>query len=145
MGLFDFLKPKKPRSVWDALQENPVFQQQKAIFDAMSKVCESGCESDELPNATGEFGLIATNPIPTKTIFGSTHYLSLLQAPDGAKVSYERRCSVHAGVSPMPIDVYDIRYPDGRPLGALYFSPYQRRNSQKAPRGFRLAAPPQTA
>ena len=135
MGLFDFLKPKKPRTAWDVLQENPLFQQQKALFDAMSKVCEAGCDTDELPNALGEFGLEPTNPIPTKTIFGSTYYLSLLRAQDGAKVLYERRGSRSSEVTQMPIDIYEIKHPDGRLLATLYFSPYQRRNSQKAPQG----------
>jgi hypothetical protein len=144
MGLFDFLKPKKNKTVWDTLQENPLFQQQKAIFDAMSKLCEAGCDTDELPNAGGPFGYVATNPIPTKTIFGSTYYLSLLRTPDGAKVIYERRGSVSCGISQMPIDAYEIRHRDGRVLGNLYFSPYQRRNSQKAPQGLHLIVPPET-
>jgi hypothetical protein len=145
MGLFDFLKARKPRTAWDALQENPLFQKQKAIFDAMSKMCEAGCDTDELPNATGEFGLTPTNPIPTKTIFGSTYYLSLHRSADGAKVLYDRRGSVHSSVTQMPIDAYEIKHPDGYTLCTLYFSPYQRRNSQKVPRGLRLAALAETS
>ena len=114
------------------------------MFDAMSKLCEAGCDADELPNAAGEFGLVPTNPIPTKTIFGSTYYLSLLRSRDGAKVRYERRGSLSSPVTQMPIDAYDIKHPDGRLLATLYFSPYQRRNSQKVPQGFCLAAVPQT-
>lgn len=144
MGLFDFLKSKKPRPARDAPEENPLLQQQKALFDAMSKKCEAGCDTDELPDASGEFGLSPTNPVPTKTIFGSTHYLSLLRAHDGARVVYERRGSGSSPVTPMPVDAYEIKHPDGRPLAMLFLSPYQRRNSQKAPRGFSLASLPQT-
>lgn len=78
MGLFDFLKPRKQKSVYDVLMENPLFQQQKALFDAMNQVCATGCAGDELPNGHGEFGLTPTNPIPTNTIMGSRYYLSQL-------------------------------------------------------------------
>ena len=144
MGLFDIFR-RKPKTAWDALQENPLFQQQKALFDAMSAMCESGCDTDELPNGHGEFGHTVTNPIPTKTVFGSTAYLSRLRAPDGAKVLYERRGSVSSEVDPNLIDVYDIDHLDGTRLATLYLSPYHRRNSSKPPRGLRLIEPPPTA
>ena len=37
-----------------------------------------------------------------------------------------------------PIDGYSILHPDGRRLAVLYLSPYHKRNSEKAPRGFTL-------
>jgi len=129
---------RKKRSVWDALQENPVFQQQKALFDAMSLMCEDGCETDEIPGGYGEFGYEVTNPIPTKTVFGSTSYLARLRAPDGTKVLYKRRGSTDSPVSSHPVDEYVISHPDGRQLATLYLSPYHKRNSEKKPRGFNL-------
>jgi hypothetical protein len=138
MGLFDFLKPKKPKTVWDQLQENPIFQEQKALFDAMSTMCEDGCETDEIPGGHGEFGHAVTNPIPTKTVFGSTSYLARLRSSDGAKVVYEREGSLSSPVSSHPIDGYGISHPDGRRLATLYLSPYHKRNSERAPRGFTL-------
>ena len=103
-----------------------------------------GCQTDELPNGYGEFGHAPSNPIPTKTIYGSTTYLARLRASDAAKVLYQRRGSMTAEVSPSPIDEYDISHPDGRRLGTLYFSPYQLRNSHRAPRGFQLVEQPPT-
>ena len=143
MGLFDFLKPKK-RTLYDRMMEDPAVQQQQEIFNLQSKMCAGGCETDELPNASGEFGHTATNPIPTKTVFGSTVYLARLRAPDGAKVVYKRRCSLSCEVSNRPIDAYDIFHPDGRHLTTLYVSPYQLRNSHKAPSGLHLIEPPPT-
>jgi hypothetical protein len=35
--------------------------------------------------------------------------------------------------------VYTVRHPDGSVLATLYLSPYHKRNSEKAPRGFTLA------
>src|SRR3972149_6056545 len=124
---------RKKRSVWDALQENPIFQQQKALFDAMILMCEDGCETDEIPGGYGEFGHEVTNPIPTKTVFGSTNYLARLRASDGTKVLYERRGSTSSPVSSHPVDEYVISQPDGRPPAVLRLAPSPKRNSEKAP------------
>ena len=141
MGLFDFFKPK-PKTLYDRLMENPVFQHQQALFDLQAKMCDGGCTTDELPNGQSEFGHTPTNPIPTHTVAGSTSYLARLRAPDGAKVVYERRGSLSSETTPQPIDAYDISHPDGTHLATIYISPYQLRNSAKAPRGLTLIEPP---
>lgn len=138
MGLFDLFKPKKPRSLLDQLMENPIIQEQKALFDAMSMMCEDGCEADEIPGGYGEFGHAATNPVPTKTVMGSTSYLARLRSADGARVIYNRRGSLSSPVSRHPIDMYEIVHPDGRPLATIYLSPYHKKTSDKAPGGFAL-------
>jgi hypothetical protein len=139
MGLIDFFKAKKPKTLWDELSSTPEFQRQKGIFDVMNRMCQDGCDTDEVPGGFGEFGYEATNPIPTNTVFGSTSYLGRLRASDGAKVMYERIGSLKSEVSKHPIDEYAISHPNGGRLGTLYVSPYHRRNSEKAPRGFRRA------
>lgn len=129
---------RKRKSAWDVLQENPAFQQQKDLFDAMSTMCEDGCEMDEIPEGYGDFGYDITNPIPTKTVFGSTSYLARLRSHDGAKVIYNRQGSLSSPVSSHPIDGYTISHPDGKELAILYLSPYHKRNSEKVPEGFTL-------
>jgi len=138
MGLFDFLKPRKERTALDALMENPLFQQQKAVFDAMNQVCATGTAEDELPNGYGIFGFEPTNPIPTNTVMGSATYLSHLSMPDGTKIRSERRGSGRSDVSNMPIDAYELFLPDGTFIGTIYVSPYHQKNSRKAPKGFKL-------
>jgi hypothetical protein len=138
MGLFDLLRGK-PKSALDVLQSSPEFRQQKELFDAMSAMCEGGVDADEMPNGTGEYGLTATNPIPCRTVFGSTSYLGRLRAADGSKVNYERIGSTQSEVSPQPIDMYEISHQTGKKLATLYISPYQKRISGKAPRGLILA------
>ena len=138
MGLFDFLKPKKERTLLDELQDNPQFQKQKALFDAFSLMCEDGCESDEIPGGQGDFGFSVTNPIPTRTPIGSTSYLARLRSSDGAKVGYDRQGSTSASISEHPIDIYSITHPNGEHIATLYISPYHKRNSNKAPKGFTL-------
>jgi hypothetical protein len=142
MGLFDFLKPKKTRSLLDELEENPLFQQFQEINNAFAKMCEGGCETDELPNGYGEFGHDVTNPVPTHTVAGSTCYLARLRSSDGSKVLYERRGSASCETVPKPIDIYDISHPSGTHLATIYLSPYQLRNSHRAPRGLTLIEPP---
>jgi hypothetical protein len=138
MGLLNIFGKKK-RTLWDELNENPLFQQQKELFDLMSLQCEDGVDADELPNGQGEFGTSASNPIPCHTIFGSTVYLGRLRTLDGLKVNYVRRGSVSSSVSKHPVDAYVIHDPDGQEIGTLYISPYQKRISGKAPRGLKLA------
>jgi hypothetical protein len=129
---------RAPKNLWDALQQDPAFQEQQKLFDAMSLMCEDGVDADELPNGRGEFGLVPSNPIPCKTVFGSTAYLGRLCASDGAKVIYNRVGSFRSDVSPHPVDAYEISHPDGQKLATIFISPYQRRISGKAPRGFML-------
>lgn len=129
---------KKP-SVMDRLQRNPDFQKQKQLYDLMSALSADGCDADELPGASGEFGLSPSNPIPTKTILGSTNYLERLRTSDGEKVLFERIGSFSSEVTAHPVDGYAIKLPGGADLATLYLSPYQKRNSGKVPRGFILA------
>jgi hypothetical protein len=129
---------KTPMSAWDALQGIPAFQEQQQLHKAMSRLCEEGVDADELPNGRGDFGWVPTNPIPCNTVFGSTVYLSRLRTPDGAKVVYRRVGSFTSDVSPRPIDGYDLSHPEGHKLATVFISPYQKRNSNKSPRGFEL-------
>ncbi|MBX3691576.1 hypothetical protein [Dokdonella sp.] len=141
MGLFDIFR-KKPKSVLDALNENPLFKQQKELYEAMSLMCQDGVDADEMPNGYGEFGMTPSNPIPCKTVFGSTSYLARLRAPDGAKVVYDRIGSFGSDVTPHPVDGYEISHPDGQKLATIYISPYQQRISRRAPKGFNLVDTP---
>ena len=103
--------------------------------------CEmgNGVDADEVPDGSGEFGLAPTNPIPCKTIFGSTAYLGRLRASDGTKVTYKRNGSINADHEPGPTDIYNVLHRDGHKLATIYICPYHKRISGKAPRGFTLA------
>lgn len=140
MGLFDFLKPRKQKSAYDYLMENPLFRQKKELHEILNKFSEAagGCDTDEIPNGYGEFGLTPTNPIPTNTVLGSYSYLERLCTSEGMKVKVGRRKAVNTDVSPMAIDMYELSRADGTPLPNVYISAYHKRNSKKAPRGFRL-------
>jgi hypothetical protein len=132
----------RPRSVWDELQDNPAFRGQQELMKAFLEMSNDGVDADEIPGATGEFGLSSGNPVPCQTVFGSTAYLARLRTAEGGKVSYERICSVGSTATPHPVDAYAIRSADGEELGTIYISLYQRRNSAKVPKGFMLAGLP---
>jgi hypothetical protein len=127
------------KTLWDAVRDNPAFKKQNDLFEAMSLMCEDGVDADEMPNGRGEFGLVPSNPIPCKTVFGSTAYLARLRTPEGIKVVYTRKGSVISDVSRDPVDAYEISFPNGGRPTTLFISPYQKRISRKAPRGFALA------
>ena len=135
MGLFDMLKKKKPRTVYDELMDIPGFKEQKELFDVMSKANEGGCTTDEMSEGIGEFGLEPTNPIPVNTIQGSILYLGGLRAMDGTRVNNKRLRSLGAQNIQKPIDEYLITHENGNELAIIYISPYQAKNSKKAPKG----------
>jgi hypothetical protein len=139
MALFDFLR-HKPKTLRDAVIENPIYRQQKELYEALCALCEDGYDADELPHGLGEYGLTATNPILTKTVFGSTAYLGRLRTIENTKVNYQRIGSIASHVSPNPIDVYQVTDASDRTLATLYVSPYHKRISTRAPQGFLLAA-----
>lgn len=135
-------KPKeKPKSIMDALNENPKFQEMQGLFDAMSKLNEGGTTQDTIPDGYGEFGHEVTNPIPVNTIMGNMAYLGKLRTLDGKKVHYERFGSTGAPNIENPIDIYEISV-DGQKITTLYISPYNKKNSERPPKGFKLVALP---
>lgn len=122
----------------DAIKSTSAFKESRQLFDAMDAMSADGVDADELPSGKGDFGKTADNPIPTRTVFGSTAYLARLRAPDGTKVQYARTGSTSSAATHHPVDIYEISHADGHSLTRLYLSPYQKRNSQKAPHGLTL-------
>jgi hypothetical protein len=124
----------KPKTLYDQLMEIPGMEEQKKLYDLMSKMNEegSGTEDNEIPEGYGEFGLEVTNPVPTNTVFGSTSYLGRLRTLDGVKVTYMNAPNIL-----QIIDGYRI-FANGKQIATLYICPYNKRNSTKAPNGFKL-------
>lgn len=130
-------RSRKPKTVRDLLNENPRFREMSNVFNALSELNVDGTDEDAIPDGYGEFGLEVTNPIPVKTVFGSISYLRKLQMLDGTKVTYERLGSARAPNNDNPIDLYEISA-NGQQITTLYVSPYNKRNSERAPNGFKL-------
>ena len=129
MGLFDFLKPKKEQS------------KAELFVDAMLEYIQKNpqaCSSDEIQQGTGEFGLEITNPVPVKSILGNEIYLERLRTTDGDSITWKRDGSREINLIWGNIDVYNIFDSHGDIISTIYISPYHRKISDKAPKGFKI-------
>lgn len=132
MGLFDFFGKKKK-------EEQEAAELLNAIIQYQVESRKDGVDTDEIPNGYGPFGLSKTNPIPTRGVPGSNEYLARLRTKEGRSVESSRLGSTSAkDVTSGMIDMYNVSS-GGVSLGTVYLCPYHKRNSEKAPEGFRLA------
>lgn len=119
----------------DELQNNG---NMKEIYEAIKPLSNEGTDKDIMPEGTGEFGLEITNPIPVDTIFGSYAYLGQLRTLQGKSVEYERIGSMHTPNIKAIIDGYKIKSA-GKEIATIYICPYNKKNSERAPKGFNLS------
>ncbi len=129
MGIFDFFRRKAAPKPTDELLE---------LMKAMAELnAADGIDADQFPNGVGDFGYSVDNPVPTHTILGSHVYLDRLRWK-GLQVTSDRIGSFGSDSIAHPIDGYRIKLADNTQVAVLYLSPYQRRNSERAPAGFSL-------
>lgn len=143
---FTKVKPKETikqnsQKVNQKTTENSQLSDLKDILDLMAKSNPEGTDLDTIPDGYGEFGLEVTNPIPVHTILGNMSYLSRLRTLAGEEVEYDRLGSTDAPNIESLIDMYEISV-NGQQLTTLYISPYNKKNSERAPKGFKLVALP---
>lgn len=98
----------------------------------------TGCDADEVPSGKGAFGLSADNPIPVKGIIANEYYLSRLRTWKGERIMWERVGSSNGTTDNKLVDVYRIFDMEGEEMAKFYISPYHKRVSNRAPKGFRL-------
>ena len=131
MGLLDFFGKKKK-------EDQEAAELMKALIQYQVESRKDGVDTDDIPKGYGAYGLCKTNPVPTRGIPGSNEYLSRLRTKDGRSVESSRIGSTSAeDVTSGAIDMYSISS-GGVSLGTVYLCPYHKRNSEKAPEGFRL-------
>ncbi|MDH6343308.1 hypothetical protein M2480_001297 [Parabacteroides sp. PFB2-12] len=137
--LFFFKLKTKPKTLYDELMEIPGMKEQKELFELMSKMNSEGVgtEEDVMSEGYGDFGLEITNPIPVNTVYGSISYLGRLRTLEGIKVSYKRIGSMNSPNITSIIDGYKI-FANEKQIAILYICPYNKKNSRKAPNGFKL-------
>ena len=118
---------------------NVPFEEIKKAFDLIKSLVggDNGTYEDTMPEGCGEFGLDVTNPIPVDTIVGNRMYLERLQTTEGKKISYERIGQFQAPNIPSIIDGYRI-FVKGKEITKLYICPYNKKNTERAPKGFKL-------
>lgn len=133
---------EKPKSLYDELASPEDFKKNQELYDLQKEFMGSqGSDSDTMPEGIGEFGLEVTNPVPTSTVFGSIFYMGQLRTLDGVKVEYDRKGSTMAANITSMIDIYKITA-NGKEVATIYVCPYNQKNSERAPKGFKLAALP---
>lgn len=133
MGLFDIFNSKKKQEEEDAVK---LLQ---ALIEHQATMRKDSVETDDIPSAFGPYGLCKTNPIPTRSVPGSNEYLARLRTVDGLRVEANRLGSTSATeVTSGMIDIYNLTA-NGRHVGQVFICPYHKRNSERAPEGFKLA------
>ena len=131
MGLLNFFGKKKK-------EDQEAAELLKALIQYQVESRKDGVDTDDIPKGYGPYGLCKTNPVPTRGIPGSNEYLSRLRTKDGRCIENSRIGSTSAeDVTSGAIDMYSITS-EGVSLGTVYLCPYHKRNSGKAPEGFRL-------
>jgi len=135
--LSNLLKPKR-KTVINHHKDDSLYKAQKKYHDLMQDLCENGCDEDEIPDGKGEFGYSVNNPIPVNTILETHSYLSRLRTLDGEKVRYFKIGSTSSVASLYQVECYKIKNFKDNELAVLYLSPFQKKTSEKAPRGFKL-------
>ena len=136
--LNNFLRTRR-KPVTNPHKDDSLYTSQKKLHDLMQELCENGCDEDEILDGKGEFGYSVNNPIPINTILETHSYLSRLRTLDGEKVRYFKLGSTSSKVSLHKVQCYRIKNVKGEDLAVLYLSPFQKKTSEKAPRGFKLA------
>lgn len=133
------VKEKQPKSIMTELKEDPHFNKLNNLFEVMKTMNTENLEVDVLPDGYGEFGHDITNPIPTNTPMGSLAYMGQLKTLDGYKVQYERLGSTSAPNLDYPVNIYEV-FKNGEKIATLYLTTRNNKNSEKAPKGFKLSA-----
>jgi len=91
---------------------------------------------DEIPGATGRFGLDITNPIPVRAFSGLEEYFSHLSRISTKLFSYDRLGSTRSNNIPNMIDIYMVKDQTGTKYPNLYICWYVDSTSKKIPEGF---------
>jgi len=123
------------------LSKNKKAKAMNAVLEITREFSKSsnstGTDKDEMPEGYGDFGLEITNPIPTSSIPDSYFYLDRLRTKNGEEITYDRIGSMKASNIEHTIDAYRI-FANGKQIATIYICPYNKKNSIKAPNGFKI-------
>lgn len=93
----------------------------------------SGAECDAIPGGTGDFGHVATNPIPVNGPFGELTYLSRLRLRATGSLVFFHKLRTEGD-----LDVFQLVNVSGQFVDYLYLDPYHPRASRLYPKGYTL-------
>ena len=146
MGLFDSLFSRKSHNETDEafakvlaiIRDEHV--QLQMLNPAVREMISQQPSVDRIDKAVGEFGFVATNPIPVNGPAGEVAYLSKLETEDGLRILFHRTGSTEPAEPEHPVDIYEAVTFDGSRWFTLYLDMYHPRQSRLAPKGFRFFA-----
>lgn len=119
-----------------AVDNNEQLSKTVGLLNAIQMLCESGTAEDEMPEGYGEFGLEVTNPIPIHGVPENEVYLRKLRLSNGNGIKWRRIGSTGAPNINHVIDNYEITDSLGNKICNLFLCPYNRKTSNKTPKGF---------
>jgi hypothetical protein len=93
-----------------------------------------GTLSDTIQGGYGQYGLVASNPIPTVCVNGSNKYISRLRYK-GQPIKHERLGSTSSDVTAGRVDIYNIST-EFFAIGKIFICPYHKYDSKVAPAGY---------
>ena len=135
LKIYTYIKNKFLKQQLGAKDEDGLDEISKGVFGG-----DEGCDTDEIPGGHGDYGYSSTNPIPTKGVMGSNAYLSRLRPVNSdVETKWERTGSCSADNIENMIDEDKLSNTPADQVVNIYISPYHRRNSKKAPKGFELS------
>lgn len=136
MGLFDlFRKQPKPKEA-DWIQRLPAAMVQGMLQEIKSN--PQACSLDELPQGSGPFGRVATNPVPVYGIPSNETYLQRLRTSSGERLRWRRKGSLDAANITQKVDEYEIFNAQGTTVAHIYISPYHWKTSDKPVDGYSI-------
>lgn len=108
--------------------------QTRLLPDEAQALINQGVSVDSLDGASGEFGRVASNPIPVNGPIGEISYISRLRTISGQRVLGHRIATYNK------LDIYETLSFDGSFWDMLIFDMYHPRKSKLSPSGYRLLA-----
>lgn len=129
MGLLAYVQRLKRAKAQQRLAEK------LGLVEAWAKLNADLLDAEEFPGGTGDLGLSPDNPIPCPD---PDAYFARLRTLTGHRVQLRGgRFSTRSSVTPKPVDAYAV-VAEGRNV-LVYLCIYCRRNSSRAPAGFKLS------
>ena len=119
-----------------AVENNEQLSRTVGLLNIMETMCSKGTTEDSMPEGYGEFGLDITNPIPIHGVQDNENYLRKLRLANGSSIKWSRIGSCKAPNIEQIIDNYIIHDLSGNKICNLYLCPYNRKTSNKTPKGF---------
>jgi hypothetical protein len=136
MGLFDFFRKKPAAKEADWIHRLPAAMVQGMLHEIKSN--PQACSLDEIPQGSGLFGRVATNPVPVYGIPSNETYLHRLRNSAGERLRWRRMGSINVANIVSKVDEYEIFDYQGNVVAHVYISPYHWKTSDKPVHGFTI-------